>query len=79
MATEQEKWELKLQEKVEILMATHSDLVDIVKVMDANSWTSVEPVNNARYSITHLDKFLKNDSPEANTHGINLDKARYIP
>ena len=77
--TEQEKWELKLKQKLEILRATHADLMDILGVLDANGWASTEPVNTARYSLAHLEKFFENDSPDANSHGINLDKARYIP
>lgn len=77
--TEQEKWELKLQQKMEVLRSTHADIMDILGVMDANAWVSAEPVNGARYSAAHLEKFFENDAPDANTHGINFDKARFIP
>ena len=79
MATEQEKREQKAREQAEVIRKYYAELQDNFGVMTANGWTLAADISALQYSTAELEKFFTNQAPATNTHGVNFDKARYIP
>lgn len=76
---EQEKWDMRIQSRVEQFVQTYIDLMADVDAYEAKGLTSTEPVTGAVWTAKALRNFINDETFDAGDHIGNLNKARFIP